>query len=121
MPSAAPIFHAPGTRPGGDRHHQRAQDQHRRDTQPWRKWYGQALWQRRRAAQLASEPLCCMCTDNGKVTPATIADHIVPHRGDWGLFVSGELQSLCKFHHDSTKRIEENARFAGAPTRPKRV
>ena len=113
MPSAAPIFRPSGTQPGGDRHHQRAVDRRRSETQPSRRWYKLALWARRRAAQLANEPLCCMCADTGKVTPATIVDHVIPHRGDWSLFASGELQSLCKFHHDSAKRIEENAQFGG--------
>ncbi len=111
MPSAAPIFRPSGTRPGADRQRLRADDQRRSETQPSRKWYKLALWQRRRAHQLASEPLCRMCADTGKVISATIADHVTPHRGDWSLFASGELQSLCKFHHDSTKRIEENTHF----------
>lgn len=57
--------------------------------------------------QLAAEPLCRMCTDEGKTTSATIADHVTPHKGDERLFWDGELQSLCKRHHDSDKaRIE---------------
>ena len=111
MPSAAPIFNAPGTRG-----RQRAYDQRRNETQLHRAWYSLALWRRRRAHQLANEPLCCTCTEAGRVTPATIADHIVPHRGDWALFVGGELQSLCKHHHDSAKHAEENVQYSA--TRP---
>jgi hypothetical protein len=48
-----------------------------------------------------------MCLDHGRVMPATIADHIEPHRGDWNAFMTGPLQSLCKQHHDSAKRTQE--------------
>lgn len=45
--------------------------------------------------------------DLGKVTAATVADHITPHKGDYELFWHGPLQSLCAFHHNKTKqRIE---------------
>jgi hypothetical protein len=40
----------------------------------------------------------------GQTTLATIADHVVPHRGDWNFFLTGALQSLCETHHNSTKR-----------------
>jgi hypothetical protein len=45
-----------------------------------------------------------MCLAKGKVEPATIADHIVPHKGQEQLFWFGELQSLCASHH-STKTM----------------
>ena len=41
------------------------------------------------------EPLCARCLDIGRVTLATVADHIVAHGGDWKRFLLGELQSLC--------------------------
>ena len=48
-----------------------------------------------------------MCMAQGRVTAATVADHIVPHKGNYELFWNGELQSLCAFHHNKTKqRIE---------------
>lgn len=63
-------------------------------------------WQKRRAAQLREEPLCRMCDQDGRVTAATVADHITPHRGDPVLF-KGPLQSLCKHCHDSRKQLFE--------------
>jgi 5-methylcytosine-specific restriction protein A len=39
---------------------------------------------------------------------ATDVDHVVPHRGDIKLFMTGELQSLCHSCH-SRKTIAENA------------
>ena len=36
-----------------------------------------------------------------KITPATVVDHIVPHRGDKKLFWDqSNWQPLCKEHHD---------------------
>jgi hypothetical protein len=49
-----------------------------------------------------------MCKEEGKTKPATIVDHIQPHRGDTELFFKGELQSLCKAHHDSVKQSQEH-------------
>lgn len=43
-----------------------------------------------------------------------MADHVVPHRDDYGLFWFGELQSLCKSCHDGKKqRAERRADLKG--------
>ncbi len=63
-------------------------------------------WQKRRAAQLAAEPLCAYCRAEGRTTAATVADHITPHRGDPQLF-RGPLQSLCATCHSGRKQREE--------------
>lgn len=69
--------------------------------------YG-AAWQRARDRFLRSHPLCVMCLEEGELTPATIVDHIKPHRGDMSLFWdASNWQPLCKRHHDSTKKIIE--------------
>ena len=79
----------------------------KRGRDAWDHFYGKAYWQRRRRVQLAERPLCKFCADRGVVTPATVVDHVEPHRGNWNLFVLGELQSLCKACHDSRKAIIE--------------
>lgn len=48
-----------------------------------------------------------MCEMDGRITVATVVDHVKPHRGDEQLFFYGRLQSLCKLHHDSAKQSEE--------------
>jgi len=80
----------------------RAYDQQRYGNEPWRKWYKQAVWVRgARPAQLARQPLCEMCLEDGLITPATVVNHRVPHMGRWYLFIdAGNHQSLCKPHHD---------------------
>jgi hypothetical protein len=78
---------------------------------PQRVWYGSARWKRRRSEQLKSEPFCSMCLgQSGVFVLATVADHVVPHRGDARLFWHGRLQSLCKSHHDRDKQLAEHGR-----------
>jgi hypothetical protein len=66
-----------------------------------------------------------MCTTEGRVTPAEVADHDIPHHGDYRLFWFGTLTSLCKACHDSRKRRLERSGFLseigvdGWPTDPK--
>jgi 5-methylcytosine-specific restriction endonuclease McrA len=66
---------------------------------PWRQWYQLEVWRRRRRLHLQQQPLCAFCIERGVVTPATIADHVVPHRGNWNSFRLGTLQSLCNDCH----------------------
>ncbi len=43
--------------------------------------------------------------------PATVVDHIKPHRGDPKLFWDQEnWQALCARHHDRDKQREERGR-----------
>lgn len=50
-----------------------------------------------------------MCAERfGRDTPATVCDHIIPHKGDEFLFFSFEnTQSLCKPCHDMHKHRDE--------------
>lgn len=100
--------------------HQRTAVERKRDADraranvPWRGWYGTARWQAIREAQLSMQPLCVMCLDGEVVEPATVCDHVTPHRGDEALFWSGPFQSLCAHHHNSAKQREE--RLAPTPS-----
>jgi len=71
------------------------------------RWYCRAEWRRRRAHQLRLSPLCKMCQEQGVVRPATVVDHVEPHRGDYNKFRLGALQSLCLDHHVGAKHVEE--------------
>jgi 5-methylcytosine-specific restriction protein A len=75
--------------------------------------YRTARWLKRRATHLAREPLCRYCQMVGRITPATVADHVVPHRGDVSLFFGGELQSLCATCHSAIKQAEEHGNIRG--------
>ncbi len=81
-----------------------------------RKWYKRTAWHGkngRRLRQLALEPVCRMCPEWSKQA-ATVADHVIPHRGDHALFWFGELQSLCKLCHDSKKQRMERRGWTDA-------
>ena len=68
------------------------------------KFYKTARWKRLRKLQLTQHPLCKFCLQRGIVTRANGVDHVVPHKGDWTDFITGELQSLCEPCHNSAKR-----------------
>jgi hypothetical protein len=85
------------------------------------RWYCTAGWQRRRAHQLAVEPLCRLCLERGIVTPATVADHDPPHRGDLTAFKLGPLRSLCAECHnrlDANNAPRAPVREDGTPSDP---
>jgi 5-methylcytosine-specific restriction enzyme A len=66
-----------------------------------RRGYG-PRWRRARAAFLAQHPLCASCEARGRVVPATIVDHVVPHRGDQKLFWDEtNWAPACKPCHDA--------------------
>lgn len=80
--------------------HQRAREQ-RRGSSTARGY--DRHWQRARRRYL-SQPeniTCRMCAREGRCEPATVVDHITPHRGDQALFWNvANWQPLCKAHHD---------------------
>ena len=72
--------------------------------------YHLALWKGpkgRRLAQLRTDPFCRFCSLMGRVTEATVADHVERWREQPDpetAFWNGELQSLCVTHHNITKQ-----------------
>lgn len=81
-----------------------------------------AAWQRARAGFLAKHPLCTRCDVADQVEPATVVDHIKPHRlkdaMDSGneaaiaaaralFWARGNWQGLCKRHHDIKTASED--------------
>ena len=65
------------------------------------KWHSTYRWQQHRLRQLQQQPLCAMCLTQGKVTAATVADHITPHKGDYELFGMGRCSPYA---HSITTR-----------------
>lgn len=84
----------------------------------WSHLYNDRKWRAKRAVQLRHEPLCRICKKLGRVTVATVADHIEPHHGDLGKFWGNELQSLCKCHHDVKTITEDGGLNSGAMPYP---
>lgn len=70
-----------------------------------------SAWTRASKIFLAQHPLCAECQRQGKVTPATEVDHIVPHKGDQALFWrTSNWQALCHSCH-SRKTVMEDGGF----------
>lgn len=58
-------------------------------------------WRRESKIYLAEHPWCTECMKKEDYTPATVVDHIKPHRGNRGQFWDkANWQGLCKHHHD---------------------
>lgn len=90
--------------------------------------YG-SRWDRERLIFLRTHPLCVMCHEQGRVTAATVVDHIIPHKlkealnsGNAEAIAKAQKlfwsrknwQGLCKQHHDSTKqRMEKRGVVVG--------
>jgi 5-methylcytosine-specific restriction enzyme A len=66
-----------------------------------RRGYG-PRWRRARRRYLARHRLCVRCAAAERVEPATVVDHVVPHRGDQELFWDeANWAALCKRCHDA--------------------
>jgi len=88
-----------------------------------RRGYGHA-WRQARAAFLRSHPLCELCRQAGRISAASIVDHVRPHRlghaitsGDPAVIAaarrlfwdSRNWQSLCASCHSSAKQTAERS------------
>lgn len=68
-------------------------------------------WQQYTKVFLSEHPLCVRCKARGDIVPATVVDHIEPHRGNEEMFWnSRNHQPLCKPDHDK-KTVEEDGGF----------
>ena len=83
-----------------------------------------------RPRHLKLEPWCRYCRRDGAGSvPATVVDHVIPHRGNaWLHEARVNLQSLCKEHHDRKTGEEVHQDVDGlwpldlpAPSRPLQV
>ena len=76
----------------------------------WRKLHHSRLWRRLRRMHLYKDPLCLMCSEEGRISAASVVDHIIPHKGDEALFYDqNNWQSLCSHHHSSVKQSDERS------------
>lgn len=65
-------------------------------------------WQKARSRFLREHPLCEYCKREGRLTQATVVDHVVPHQGDQSKFWDeANWQALCAPCHSSVKAKEE--------------
>ncbi|SMO99451.1 hypothetical protein SAMN06265173_1547 [Thalassovita litoralis] len=89
------------------------------DVRRSKNWLNTARWQRLRLRVLERDGYTCQKTGvllSGKhpAPNSPVVDHIVPHRGDPGLFWDqSNLQSVSKAWHDSVKQSIEKRGEAG--------
>lgn len=85
------------------------------EAEAYRVLYRDKRWrgpQGARARQLAKQPLCEMCLKQGRITPATVCDHVDPaSKRSEATFFEGPFQSLCdappwRCHSSRKQRIE---------------
>jgi len=68
-------------------------------------------WSQARELFLKAYPICANCERRGRITAATVVDHIIPHRGDDFLFWDeSNWQPLCASCH-SRKTAKEDGGF----------
>lgn len=66
-------------------------------------------WRKARKVFLKEHPLCEHCKQKNIYTAAEVVDHIIPHRGNKGLFWdTNNWQALCKRCHDRKTRKYDN-------------
>lgn len=64
-------------------------------------------WRKATKAYLNAHPLCVRCSAQNRVAGSEVVDHIIPHKGDRGLFWDiSNWQALCKRCHDRKSATE---------------
>ena len=75
-----------------------------------REFYTSLEWRRLRQNFLVEHPFCMECWKSGKLTEATVVDHIIPIKQGGPALEEDNLQALCASCHGS-KSIREGSRF----------
>lgn len=74
-------------------------------------FYQSSRWRRVRLSYLAAHPLCVECERQGRVTPATVVDHIKPINEGGARFDFENMQGLCaRCHNRKSGREAHNRR-----------
>lgn len=69
-------------------------------------FYNSRAWRNKRKKFLNSNPLCVKCNANDVVTVATVVDHVKSIATGGEKFDDNNLQSLCKYCHNSKSSSE---------------
>jgi 5-methylcytosine-specific restriction protein A len=96
-------------------------DSRSQEAQAYRKLYWTNRWKAARAGQLHKQPLCENCLKHGRITAATVCDHVDPEsKRTAETFFLGPFQSLCDAEpwrcHSSAKQSEERLGYVKGAT-----
>lgn len=72
-----------------------------------RKFYNSVAWKRARATKLGHDPLCEICKQEGRVTPADMVHHIERITTGKRRLDLNFLVSLCHEHHNRVENEME--------------
>ena len=75
-----------------------------------REFYISHEWKKLRRNFLIEHPFCEECHRQGRLTKATVVDHIIPIRQGGPALDEGNLQALCASCH-SRKSVDEGSRY----------
>ena len=73
-------------------------------------FYHSQEWRKLRQSFLAEHPFCEKCRKSGRLTKATVVDHIIPIKQGGPALDESNLQALCAACHGE-KSIREGSRF----------
>ena len=72
------------------------------------KMYQSVRWKTRRRLILKQRPFCVECKKKNRLVFAEVIDHIIPHKGNWTLFLDPDnLQPLCRKCHGIKSQKEK--------------
>ena len=77
-------------------------------------FYQSTTWRRLRKLVLSEDPLCRICSVLGRVSLATVVDHVVPVKAGGARFDMANLQGLCVACHNR-KSAGERADWSRTP------
>jgi len=98
MPVRPPIHKPPGHRTKKQKQRLRWDEIKNRPTEKLRR---SARFLKARKSFMIRNPICVQCLKVDEVTPSTVLDHIIAHKGDVALFWDHDnWQALCKTCHD---------------------
>jgi 5-methylcytosine-specific restriction enzyme A len=73
-------------------------------------FYSNIRWQKFRNWYLSAHPLCEHCGQEGRVTEATVVDHVVEIKDGGERFNDANSQALCRTCHARKTRATKNRR-----------
>jgi 5-methylcytosine-specific restriction protein A len=78
-----------------------------KETDPF---YLSVRWRRFRACYLGKHPLCEVCEQEGRLTPAAMVDHIIEVKDGGDLTTEDNAMSMCFHCHNTKTATERNKR-----------
>lgn len=81
-------------------------------------FYGTTAWRKFRAIYISKHPLCEHCLKDGKLTAATLVDHVIEIMDGGARLSESNVQSLCDACHNRKTALKKKERAAGVQEAP---